>query len=85
MLELTTEQVAALAEIDAKRFVEGVRVDLCNDDPKLVDDATLSSRLWRAFKAARETASSAMKIWLRSSASKHTRRASTSSLRYAHG
>ncbi|MEX3956889.1 hypothetical protein [Trinickia sp. EG282A] len=54
MLELTTEQIAALAEIDAKRFVEGVRVDLCNDDPKLADDATLSSRLWRAFKAARE-------------------------------
>ncbi|MDD1790427.1 hypothetical protein [Burkholderia gladioli] len=53
MLELTTEQVAALAEIDAKRFVEGVREDLCKDDPKLVDDATLSSRLWRAFKAAR--------------------------------
>jgi hypothetical protein len=54
MLELTKEQVAALAEIDAKRFVEGVRVDLCKDDPKLADDATLSSRLWRAFKAARE-------------------------------
>jgi hypothetical protein len=54
MLELTTEQVAALAEIDAKRFVEVVCVDLCKDDPKLADDATLSSRLWRAFKAARE-------------------------------
>ncbi|MBW0448934.1 hypothetical protein EN871_13255 [bacterium M00.F.Ca.ET.228.01.1.1] len=54
MLELTTEQVAALAEIDAKRFVEGVRADACKDDPKLADDATLSSRLWRAFKAARE-------------------------------
>lgn len=54
MLELTAEQVAALAEIDAKRFVEGVRADLCKDDPKLADDATLPSRLWRAFKAARE-------------------------------
>jgi hypothetical protein len=54
MLELTTEQVAALAEIGAKRFVEGARVDLCKDDPKLADDATLSSRLWRAFKVERE-------------------------------
>ncbi|KVD23149.1 hypothetical protein BGV67_05800 [Burkholderia ubonensis] len=54
MLELTTEQVAALAEIDAKRFVEGVRTDLCKDDPKLPDDPTLSARLWRAFKVARE-------------------------------
>ncbi|WP_433693746.1 hypothetical protein [Paraburkholderia phenoliruptrix] len=54
MLELTAEQVAALAEIDAKRFVEGVRADLCEDDPKLADDPTLPSRLWRAFKAVRE-------------------------------
>ena len=53
MLELTTEQVAALAEIDAKRFIEGVRADLCKDDPKLADDPMLPSRLWRAFKAAR--------------------------------
>lgn len=54
MLELTTEQVAALADIDAKRFVDGVRADLCKDDPKLVADPTLSARLWKAFKAARE-------------------------------
>ncbi|WP_084530917.1 hypothetical protein [Burkholderia sp. WSM2232] len=54
MLELTTEQIAALAEIDAKRFVESVRADFCREDPKLADDTTLSSRLWRAFKAARE-------------------------------
>lgn len=53
MLELTIEQVAALAEIDAKRFVDGVRADLCNDDPKLADDVTLFSRLGKAFKAAR--------------------------------
>ncbi|MFX1733923.1 hypothetical protein PXJ20_16375 [Paraburkholderia sp. A1RI_3L] len=53
MLELTTEQVAALAEIDARRFVDGVRVDLCKDDPKLADDPALPSRLWKAFKAAR--------------------------------
>lgn len=54
MLELTTEQVAALAEFDARRFVEGVRADLCKDNPKLADDTTLSSRLWKAFRAARE-------------------------------
>lgn len=54
MLELTTEQVAALAEIDAKGFVDRVRADLCKADPRLADDPTLSSRLWRAFKAARE-------------------------------
>jgi len=53
MLELTTEQVAALADIDAKGFVERVRQDLTTADPKLADDPTLSSRLWRAFKAAR--------------------------------
>jgi len=53
MLELTTEQVAALADIDAKGFVERVRQDLSAADPKLADDSTLSSRLWRAFKAAR--------------------------------
>lgn len=53
MLELTTEQVAALAEIDAKGFVERVRADLCKADPRLADDPSLSSRLWRAFKAAR--------------------------------
>ena len=53
MLELTTEQVAALADIDAKGFVERVRQDLSTADPRLADDPTLSSRLWRAFKAAR--------------------------------
>jgi len=53
MLELTTEQVAALADIDSKGFVERVRQDLTTADPKLADDPTLSSRLWRAFKAAR--------------------------------
>ncbi|CAJ9800134.1 class I SAM-dependent methyltransferase [Burkholderia pseudomallei] len=53
MLELTAEQVAALAEIDAKGFVERVRTDLCKDDPVLAGDPALSSRLWRALKAAR--------------------------------
>lgn len=54
MLELTTEQVAALADIDAKGFVKGVREDLVKDDPKLAEDPTLAERLWRAYKAARE-------------------------------
>lgn len=53
MLELTIEQVAALAEVDARGFVERVRLDFIKDDPRLADDPALSSRLWRAFKAAR--------------------------------
>jgi len=54
MLELTTEQVAALADIDARGYVEKVRRDLCTADPRLREDATLPSRLWRAFKVARQ-------------------------------
>jgi hypothetical protein len=53
MLELTIEQVAALTEIDAKGLVDRVREDLVHDDPKLAQDSTLPSRLWRALKAAR--------------------------------
>lgn len=53
MLELTAEQVAALAEVDAKGFVERVREDLVKADPRLTEDSALSPRLWRAFKAAR--------------------------------
>ncbi|MFG6892129.1 hypothetical protein [Burkholderia pseudomallei] len=53
MLELTIEQVAALAEIDAKGFVARVREDLVRNDPKLANDPTLAGRLWHAFTAAR--------------------------------
>ncbi|WP_236870878.1 hypothetical protein [Burkholderia stagnalis] len=53
MLELTREQVAGLAEIDARGYVERVRQDLINADPKLVDDGTLPTRLWNAYIAAR--------------------------------
>ncbi|HEX7682022.1 MAG TPA: hypothetical protein VF446_00510 [Trinickia sp.] len=53
MLELTAEQAAALAEIDARGFVERVREDLVKADPPLAADAALSPRLWRAFQAAR--------------------------------
>ncbi|WP_260430816.1 hypothetical protein [Burkholderia cenocepacia] len=53
MLELTSEQVAGLAGIDARGYVERVRQDLVKVDPKLADDSTLSTRLWNAYVAAR--------------------------------
>ncbi|HGL6312521.1 hypothetical protein [Burkholderia multivorans] len=54
MLELTSEQVAGLAEIDARGYVERIRQDLVNADAKLADDGTLSKRLWNAYVAARQ-------------------------------
>lgn len=54
MLELTSEQVAGLAEIDARGYVERIRQDLVKADPKLADDNTLSARLWNAYIAARQ-------------------------------
>ena len=53
MIELTLEQVAALADIDAKGFVERVRQDLINEQPRLMDAAFLWTRLWRALNVAR--------------------------------
>ncbi|WP_062085416.1 hypothetical protein [Caballeronia udeis] len=53
MLDLTPDQVAALADIDAKGFVERVRQDLVKDDPKLAADPALAERLRRALRAAR--------------------------------
>ncbi|WP_243712417.1 hypothetical protein [Burkholderia pyrrocinia] len=53
MLELTSEQVAGLAEIDARGYVERTRLDLIKADPKLADDDTLPTRLWNAYVAAR--------------------------------
>lgn len=53
MLELSIEQVAGLAEIDARSFVARVRDDLLLDDPKLGSDQGLAGRLWQAFSAAR--------------------------------
>ncbi|WP_244111907.1 hypothetical protein [Burkholderia diffusa] len=53
MLELTSEQIAGLAEIDARGYVERTRLDLIKADPKLADDATLPTRLWNAYVAAR--------------------------------
>ncbi|MGU7775523.1 hypothetical protein ACV229_35820 [Burkholderia sp. MR1-5-21] len=54
MLELTSEQVAGLAEIDARGYVERARQDLVKADPKLAEDGTLSTRLWNAYIAARQ-------------------------------
>ena len=54
MLELTSEQVAGLAEIDARGYVERTRLDLVKADPKLADDETLATRLWSAYVAARQ-------------------------------
>jgi hypothetical protein len=54
MLELTSEQVAGLAGIDARGYIERVRQDLVKADPKLADDSTLSTRLWNAYVAARQ-------------------------------
>ena len=54
MLELTSEQVAGLAEIDARGYVERTRQDLVKADPKLADDGTLPTRLWNAYVAARQ-------------------------------
>ncbi|WP_260426274.1 MULTISPECIES: hypothetical protein [unclassified Burkholderia] len=53
MLELTSEQIAGLAEIDARGYVERTRQDLVKADPKLAGDETLPTRLWNAYVAAR--------------------------------
>ncbi|KGS50098.1 hypothetical protein X992_6264 [Burkholderia pseudomallei MSHR5492] len=53
MLELSAEQVAGLAQIDERGFVERVRQDLVKENPAFADDGGLSSRLWTAYRAAR--------------------------------
>ncbi|WP_241017162.1 hypothetical protein [Paraburkholderia sp. Ac-20342] len=53
MLELSTEQVTALAQLEAKRYVEQVRQDLVAENPQLAKDQSLASRLWQAYGAAR--------------------------------
>jgi hypothetical protein len=53
MLELSPEQVAGLAEIDAGNYVARMHSDLVNEDANLSADATLSTRLWSAYQAAR--------------------------------
>jgi hypothetical protein len=54
MLELSPEQLASLADIDAINYVARIRSDLVSADAGLSADATLSARLWSAFRAARD-------------------------------
>ncbi len=58
MLELSAEQVAGLAQIDERGFVERVRQDLVKENPAFADDDSLSSRLWTAYRAATKPRSS---------------------------
>lgn len=58
MLELTNEQVAELARIDARGYVDGIRADLVAETlvaetPALASDTSLPTRLWNAYVAAR--------------------------------
>ncbi|MCE2036615.1 hypothetical protein H372_031060, partial [Burkholderia pseudomallei CS] len=53
MLELSAEQVAGLAQIDERGFVERVRQALVKETPAFAADDSLSSRLWTAYRAAR--------------------------------
>ncbi|NIF69653.1 hypothetical protein F3J16_05515 [Burkholderia sp. Ap-962] len=52
-LELTPAHLSALAEGEARNFVDGVRRDLTRDDPALERDIDLDSRLRHAYRAAR--------------------------------
>jgi hypothetical protein len=54
VLELSEQQVAALAQIDARGYVERVRADLVKENPTLANDSTLSERLWHAYVEARK-------------------------------
>ncbi|WP_257820685.1 hypothetical protein [Burkholderia glumae] len=53
MLELTNEQVAELARIDARGYVDGIRADLVAETPALASDTSLPTRFWNAYVAAR--------------------------------
>lgn len=52
-LNLTPAHLSALAEGDARNFVDGVRRDLLKADPALAQDIDLHNRLWEAYLAAR--------------------------------
>jgi hypothetical protein len=54
VLEFSEQQAAALAQIDARGYVEQIRQDLVQENPALADDGTLSVRLWHAYESARE-------------------------------
>lgn len=85
MLELTTEQVAALAEIDAKGFVERVRADLCKADPGLLTIRHCRRDCGGHSRRHVRLVLSAMKISLRFCVSRHTPRGFMNSLRRARG
>ncbi|PRF99687.1 hypothetical protein C6Q14_22590 [Burkholderia ambifaria] len=52
-LNLTPAHVSALAEGEARNFVDGVRRDLLKADPALAQDIDLHNRLWDAYRVAR--------------------------------
>ncbi|WP_175768477.1 hypothetical protein [Burkholderia cenocepacia] len=52
-LNLTSTHLSALAEGEARNFVDGVRRDLVKADPALGQDIDLHNRLWDAYRAAR--------------------------------
>ncbi|RQZ70133.1 hypothetical protein [Burkholderia sp. Bp9004] len=52
-LNLTPAHLSALAEGEARNFVDGVRRDLIKADPALGQDIDLHNRLWDAYRAAR--------------------------------
>ncbi len=52
-LNLTQAHLSALAEGEARNFVDGVRRDLVRADPALGQDLDLHNRLWDAYRAAR--------------------------------
>ncbi|WP_081068198.1 hypothetical protein [Burkholderia anthina] len=52
-LNLTPAHLSALAEGEARNFVDGVRRDLLKADPALGQDIDLHNRLWEAYRAAR--------------------------------
>ncbi|UTV53942.1 hypothetical protein [Burkholderia arboris] len=52
-LNLTPAHVSALAEGEARNFVDGVRRDLLKADPALTQDIDLHNRLWDAYRVAR--------------------------------
>jgi hypothetical protein len=54
VLELSEQQLAVLAQIDARGYVERIRQDLVQEHPALAHDGTLFERLWRAYAVARQ-------------------------------
>ncbi|WDD91889.1 hypothetical protein Bsp3421_001844 [Burkholderia sp. FERM BP-3421] len=51
-LNLTPAHLSALAEGEARNFVDGVRRDMIKADPALTQGTDLRNRLWEAYQAA---------------------------------